>query len=77
MEVGITVREEVGSQMGKVPVEERERNLEFYKRWRIDGEDIYQLLGEYGFGFSRAYALKKQIEKKYPEEIKKLEIAQN
>jgi hypothetical protein len=58
--------------MSKVPPEEKQRNLEFYKRWRIDGENIYELLKEYGFGFSRAYRIKYRLEEKYPAEVARL-----
>lgn len=54
-------------------IEEKQRNLEFYKRVWIDGEDIYTLLKEYDFGFSRAYQIKKHVEEKYPKQIKKLQ----
>jgi len=55
--------------MGKVPLEEKQRNLEFYKRWRIKGENLYDLIREYGFSFPRAYQIKTQVEKKYPDVI--------
>jgi Mor family transcriptional regulator len=58
--------------MGKAPEEKKQRNLEFYKRWQIDGENIYDLIKEYGFSYPRAYQLKVNLEKKYPNEINKL-----
>jgi len=60
--------------MGKVPEEKKDRNLEFYKRWRINGEELNSLINEYGFSYPRAYKLKKILEKKYPEnEIAKMQ----
>jgi hypothetical protein len=49
--------------------EKKDRNLEFYKRWRLDGEPLNKLLVEYNFTYPRAYAIKAQVEKKYPNEI--------
>ncbi len=60
--------------MGKVPEEEKQRNLEFYKRWRKDGENIYKLLLEYGFSLPRAYQIKRRVEQKYPEFVQSLKI---
>ncbi len=45
--------------------EKKERNLEFYKRWRIDGESLYDLLQEYQISYPRAYQIKEAVEKKY------------
>ena len=60
--------------MSKVPVEEIERNLEFYKRWRINHEDIYTLIREYGFSYPRAYQIKAKVERdpKYQEKLGQL-----
>jgi hypothetical protein len=41
-----------------------DRNLEFYRRWQVKGENLYKLLLEYGFGQSRAYAIKRWVEQK-------------
>lgn len=62
--------------MGKVPEEEFKRNLEFYKRWRINGEDLRDLVKEFNISFSRAYQIKTKVEKKsqYKKEIAKIGI---
>jgi hypothetical protein len=49
--------------------EKKDRNLEFYKRWKIDGESLNDLLVEYKISYPRAFVIKKQVEKKYPDEI--------
>jgi len=50
--------------MGKVPEEEFSRNLEFYKRWQVNGEDLRDLVKEYNISFSRAYQIKTKVERK-------------
>ena len=63
--------------MGKAPSEEKQRNLEFYKRWKINGENVYDLISEYGFSYPRAYQLKKILENKYPHDIQKMQQTPN
>ena len=41
----------------------KDRNLEFYKRWRVNNEPLYKLLQEYGFNQTTAYNLKRWVEK--------------
>jgi len=61
--------------MGKAPVEQKDRNFEFYRRWRKNGENVYDLIREYDFSLGRAYQIKKKIEQKYPEFV--LKMSQN
>lgn len=50
--------------MGKVPDEEFKRNCEFYKRWKKDNENVYDLIKEYNISYSRAYQIKVKVERK-------------
>lgn len=52
------------------PEEKKDRNLEFYKRCWINGEDIYDLIREYDISYPRAYQIKQQVEDKYPTWVK-------
>jgi Mor family transcriptional regulator len=55
--------------MGIRPNEKTDRNLEFYKRWRINGESLNDLIREYDFSYPRAYVIKKRLEEKYGEQL--------
>lgn len=63
--------------MAQQPTEEKiQRNLEFYQRWRIDGEELSDLLTEYDISYPRAYQIKKQVEERpqYSEARKEIGI---
>jgi hypothetical protein len=63
--------------MGIATQEKTDRNLEFYRRWRIDKESLNELLVEYDIKYPRAYAIKAHVERKYPEAVREMEIAQS
>jgi Mor family transcriptional regulator len=49
--------------MGSSPEPKTERNLEMYRRWKA-GENVYDLIREYGISLARFYVIKRKVEAK-------------